>query len=452
MKPRDLQPSVSVISAPQLRQFAKSSASLSIVDQCLASATNFLTGMLIARAAGVEEFGLYFLGFTTVWIVLELQSALVTTPYLVFAPRLSGSEATRYAGSIRTHQLGLSVVGAALAGFGALLASIATGWLPDGVGAVFLALIVALPCLMLRDFARRVCFARKRMATALLIDGGVFMIQILGLAVLASNETLNATSAYCVIAVATLLPAVAWLYSERASFSPGPWRDDLRRNLQLGGWVFASGLLWAVSSNIYPWLVAGTKGSAAAGIWGACMQLLAIANIPMLGTQNFLGPKLATLYAEEGVASLRRLALRSSALFGAAVFFVATVLWLFADLILRLVYGEEFQGNADVVLLLVLNLATVAAAFPLSRGLFALERARADFLVNLVPVTLLFAAGIPLIHSHGVVGGAVGLFLSGGAALVVRLLVFAAVSRSQAPHRRADRGAGGDDGSDDGPT
>lgn len=406
-------------------------ATLSVADQCVSSATNFLTSILIARACGKEELGLYVLGFTTALIVLELQSTLVTTPYLVFAPRLQGDERARYSGSILLHQLGLGLVGVALAGVGAWLASTSPSWLPAGIGTVFFVLMAALPCMMFRDFVRRVCFARQQMKSALLVDIAVFVLQISALGFLAFDESLSAAKAYGVIAASTLVPAALWCYLARDSFQAGPWRQDLQRNLQLGGWLFASGLLWAISANIYPWLLADAEGTGAAGVWGACLQLLALANIPLLGTQNFLGPKLTHLYVAEGMPALRRFALRTSVLFGGAILLVALALWALADFALGLVYGADFRGNATTVLFLVLHLATVAAAFPLSRGLFAIERAGADFAVNLVPVTLLFAVGIPLIHSHGLVGGALGLFISGAAAVVVRAVVFLAISRSR---------------------
>ena len=59
-----------------------------LADQGVSSATNFLTGVIIARACSKEELGLYMLGFSLVLFVTDLQTSLISTPYMVYAPRL----------------------------------------------------------------------------------------------------------------------------------------------------------------------------------------------------------------------------------------------------------------------------------------------------------------------------------------------------------------------------
>ena len=78
---------------------------LSLADQAVASITNFVTGVIIARATSKEEFGLYMLGFTLIMLMTDLQTSLIATPYMVYAPRLKGTEQALYAGSTLIHQL-----------------------------------------------------------------------------------------------------------------------------------------------------------------------------------------------------------------------------------------------------------------------------------------------------------------------------------------------------------
>src|SRR5664280_807115 len=54
---------------------------ISLADQAVASATNFLTGIIIARACSKEELGLYMLGFSLVVFVTDMQTSLIATPY-----------------------------------------------------------------------------------------------------------------------------------------------------------------------------------------------------------------------------------------------------------------------------------------------------------------------------------------------------------------------------------
>jgi len=63
---------------------------ISLADQAVASATNFATGIIIARACSKEELGLYMLGFSLIFLMTDFQTSLITTPYMVYAPRLKG--------------------------------------------------------------------------------------------------------------------------------------------------------------------------------------------------------------------------------------------------------------------------------------------------------------------------------------------------------------------------
>jgi len=67
---------------------------LSLGDQAVASITNFATGVIIARASSKEQFGLYMLGFTLILLVTDLQTSLIATPYMVYAPRQGKSTCT----------------------------------------------------------------------------------------------------------------------------------------------------------------------------------------------------------------------------------------------------------------------------------------------------------------------------------------------------------------------
>ena len=78
---------------------------LSLADQAVASATNFLTGIIIGRAGSKEELGLYILGLSLILFMTDLQTSLITTPYMVYAPRLKGKAHALYTGSTLIHQL-----------------------------------------------------------------------------------------------------------------------------------------------------------------------------------------------------------------------------------------------------------------------------------------------------------------------------------------------------------
>ncbi len=190
-----------------------------------------------------------------------------------------------------------------------------------------------------------------------------------------------------------------------------------------------SALLWAVSMNLYPWFLTLFQGTAAAGIWGACLGVLAVVNIPMMAMQNFLGPKIANLYAEEGMPALRSFTFRSSALFFLVMSGMCSVLYLLGGPLLIFIYGDKYSGNGYVVFILALGLVAAGVAFSYSRALFALERADVDFKVNFIPLFILFSIGLWWVRTHGPLGAAYGLLLANVSASAVRCAAFAILSR-----------------------
>lgn len=403
----------------------------SLADQGISSATNFLTGVIIARACSKEELGLYMLGFSLILLTGDLQTSLIATPYMIYAPRLKGDAHGLYTGSTLIHQLALSLlIVIALVGGGFAVSS---GVGPRGLGPVLWALVAVITFIMLRDYVRRVCFARLQMKTALLVDCAVGVLQIGGLLLLAYFHLLSASRVYWLVGAACGLAAIGWLVinDKSLALSTDHAISDFRRNWSFGKWVFLSGLVWAIAMNLYPWLLAAFRDTASAGVWTACLGAVAIGNPAVLGAQNFLGPKIAHVYAERGGSPLRRFVLRASVYFSIPMLLFALAMTFFGDRLTSLLYGLKYAGNGLAVTILAFNLAVSVVMFSFSRCLFVINRAGVDFLVNLVALFIMLTLGLWLVRSYGVAGAAFGLLIANTTASGVRYVVFQILLRSE---------------------
>ncbi len=403
--------------------------SFTLANQGVVSATNFLTSVAIGRFCTKDQFGLYMLGYSIVLFVLDLQISLISTPYMIYSPRLKGKKLHLYSGSSLLHQIILSLaLMTFLAAWGGVL-SLGIG--PSGLAPIIWSLMVVIGFIMLREFVRRICFADLRMEIALFFDFCVALIQISGLLVLAHYHLLAATQAFWVIGGACGLAGVAWLFLNRKTFivCTSQALSDFKINWTFGKWVFASGILWAVSMNLYPWFLTFFHGTASAGEWGACLGVLALINVPLAGIQNFIGPKISNVYAKNGVSALRGFAFKTSILVGSIMSTLCCMLYLFGDPLMVFLYGTKYTGNGTVVFVLALSMVAASLAFAFSRALFVLERADIDFKVNIVPLVVLFTFGIWFVRSYGPLGAAYGLLLANIAATVVRFASFAIISR-----------------------
>ncbi|MFH1931754.1 MAG: oligosaccharide flippase family protein [Pseudomonadota bacterium] len=404
-----------------------------LADQSVVSATNFLTGVIVGRACTKEEFGLYMLGLTIVFFLVGIQTSLISTPYMLFSPHLKGSSHSQYTGSTLIHQFALSALAIFAMGVTGLVLSFGVG--PQGLAPVVWTLVVVVSFIMLKSYVRQICFAVLKMKTAFLIDSCVAIVQVSFIYLLSYLGLLSASLVYWVVGIASGIIAIVWIISNQKAFTirANHVISDFMRNWSSGKWVSASGLLWIISLNLYPWILVGFHGTDSAGVWAACLGIVALLNPLLLGGQNLLGPTIAHFYVEEGPIRMCRLILKASLFFSVPMMFFCTVLWAFGDPLVVLVYGDKYAGNGLLVTILALNLLLTAATFSFSRGLLIMKRADIDFAVNLAGLIILLTLGLWLVKAFGPLGAAYGLLVIRIVALVLMstILIRLAASMSR---------------------
>jgi len=214
-----------------------------------------------------------------------------------------------------------------------------------------------------------------------------------------------------IVGISSFLGSLGWLVYSRKDFIFGIREaiSDFWGNWSFGKWVFGSGLLSAVCMNLYPWILTFFHGTGSTGVWAACFGVVALGNPVVLGVQNFLGPRIAHVYAKSGYSVLRKFVYRESVFFVIIIAPLCLVLIFFGGPLVALFYGEKYSGNGLVVTVLAANLLISAVSFSFSRALFVMNRANVDFAVNLIILVVLLTLGVWLVASYGPLGVAFGL-------------------------------------------
>ena len=292
-----------------LRAMGKGAAT--IVDQAVASATNFAASVIIGRACSKDELGFYMLGFSIMLFGAGVQQALILSPYIVFSARRAGIELRRYTGSSLIHQLGLCSATALVLVLVSVALSFVNG--SERLATIVWVLAAVMPLILLREFARQVSFARLQVGVALLLDCCVFVVQMGGLLLLAHFGALSSSRAYWLIGGACGVTSLVWLVWSRHAFafSLDQVLPDLQQNWRLARWLFGSSVGRAGSSQMYPWILTAFHGAAATGVLAACRGILFAANPFLIGLQNFLSPKFAHEFHENGSDGLYRATVRA---------------------------------------------------------------------------------------------------------------------------------------------
>lgn len=408
-----------------IRRLVARHETLALVDQGVVSLKNFLASIIIARACTREQFGLYVLGLTIVALLVDLQASLISTPYTVYGPRLDGHDHARYTGSTFIHQMVLALIAvvALLAASGVMAFTRARD---TGVATVLVVLAVILAAPLMQDYLRRLSFAVLELKSAVIADIAVAVVQIGLLSTIAVRAPIKPTTAYVVLALASLAGILSWRVASRVRFhlSSAHAGTDLRLALRTGKWILISGVLWTLGMNLYPWLLASFHGTAATATWAACFAAAAFAGPVITGIGNVVGPRLSLALATGGTAALRRATLSSTYLLGGAMLPFVIGAALFGSRVVALAYGDKYAGSGAVVLLLMANSFFTAVGLPYSRGLFAIERADLDVLSNLIALVVMVTAGIWLVRAFGVTGAALGLAVGGFGACAARVFLF----------------------------
>ena len=260
-----------------------------------------------------------------------------------------------------------------------LLWGVAAGLVLSSLGIVPRALLV-----------RRMEFRRVTLATSLAVVGAA----VAGGYGLARHGVLGV--AWGFLAFASLNSLAVWI---GAAFRPAarPRASEVAPLLRFGGSAFGATAGDRLAQQLERFLIAGFLGPGSLGIFALARSLIRDPLRRLMSVfDDILFPGLAQLQGEPARARRYYLtALRYElAIFGPAVVFIA----VFADALVRLLYGPDWQGAAIIAQLLALQTWRTITSH--SIGAVFLSQGRPDvrlrwvvISIGLVPVT--FAAGRP---------------------------------------------------------
>lgn len=409
----------------------------SVLDQGVVSGASFVTAVIIGRLGSREELGIYALALSLVRFVSGVQSELVCSPYIVFNVHRKGEALAAYTGSSLLHHLVLSSLWVAALVVLATVLSLGVG--PGGLAPVAWTLAAVLPFLVLRDYLRQLSLTHLRVTAALVLDVCVTVLQLGGLLILAFCQRLSVSGAFAVAGSACALACLGWLLIARQPLRlvPAQVGADWKQNWSFSRWTLAGFLVGTSTPYFMPWILALTHGEAATGVLAACATLVNFASTYVMGMINVVSPRAVAAYAREGADGLRTVMRRTVILFVLTVGPFCLFIIASGDLSVRLLYGNKYAGCGVVLALLALNALANSLSITAGNGLWALGRARANFLADVCALLVTWSVLLSTVGPLGAVGAALALLagaVSGAVArtvILLRLLAAARVSPDQ---------------------
>jgi O-antigen/teichoic acid export membrane protein len=401
-----------------------------VADRVLLGAATFLTGVLVGRSGTPQEFGAYTLGMTIVFFAIAVQESLLAAPYTVHSREFADEAQRRYLGSVFVHLIILSATLAA-----ALLAAAAVCYSDVSCTAsdVLLTLGLVIPAVLVREFARRIDYADLHPRNALLLSGGVSALQLIMTFALFAAGRLHAASALAAVGVASSAGAAAWLftYLKRMEFDARDVRPAFRKNVTLGGWIFATQLSEMARIQTLPWLLAAIVDTAAAGLYAACYAISSLASPLIMAVSNIVVPQIAYQFQDGGPAAVQRFVRRTTTWLTAALAGYALALAAMSGFIVQWVYGDRYSDTSHALVVMAAAQVLVALNLPASRALMVLKRADLAFWSQLAGVAPTAVLAPVLIYWYGPVGAAYALLVGAAVKVVTTHGPYRAVLRCE---------------------
>jgi O-antigen/teichoic acid export membrane protein len=293
------------------------------------------------------------------------------------------------------------------------------GWLQ--AAAVSAVLAVAMPCILLREFARRVVYADFRPLAALAISSAVSILQLGFMAGLYWANRVTAATTFAAMGASSLIGGGAWLCANRASLKfAGRSGDWLREHWLLGRWLLAGQASEVLRIQMLPWLLAMAADQTTVGIYAACAFVAALPTPLQVGISHLIVPQLAHVDRRGGLVATDRLVRQASLWLSAAMIAYAAAVYMVSERVVPWIYGDQFHNTQHCLMVLVMSWAIAGTALPVARALLVLKLPDRGFWANLAGIIANLALGMPFVMRWGATGAAysalIGSVLAAGLA------------------------------------
>jgi len=405
--------------------------SFALADQVLISGTNFVTGVLTARALDQAEFGAFSVIYAGLLFANILQSTLITQPHNVLGATRSGDDYRRYTSSTAAAQLGIVAILALLL-LPLTIVALLRGW---ATAPMLVAVIPAVVFWQLQEFVRRVLYTEQRYSRAFANDLIGYGGQTVALIVMYASFKLRGTPFTGAMALYTLAGAsavaaiVGAIQLRRDLIARLDWKH-IRENWNFGAWLAGGELMgWCSSLHMQVWWAALLLGTAASANLRAAMILFGPARVISFFLSTVLPTKFAKALSAGGADALH--AKLKFVYFGLipTVGAYCLLLVVFPRQVLWLIYGDRYVADASAIT--VLMLYSVAAflnymQLVMSAALTASRKTHHIFIGSLAGCVVALIMSPLLIKQFGSSGGILSMIAT---TLVVGVLFTSAYFR-----------------------
>lgn len=379
-----------------------------LFDQVMVSGVNFLTGILIARYLGLEEYGRFALAWMAVLFFNSFQQAGIIAPMMIFGPQQTIEEEPGYYGAVVLQQLAWSLLCFVFLWIGVVLSELVVPqW---GIQDLGLPLAIALLAWQLQDFLRRYYFVRNQGKLAFINDAISYLGQLVVLAALfrwGRVETAGVlwlialTSVVAVLAGACTMGPLRFSYKHLRIVATHHWGNSK--------WLVGSALIQWTSGNFFVVSLGAIAGAGPVGALRAAQNIMGVTHILFQALENVVPSGAARALRANGHKSLSAYLWQVGGLCTGATALFCLLIALAPDWFFALFYGDSYSGYGYLLWWFTPIYLLISIGLPLRAGLRAMNNTRPIFVAYVLMTVFTLLSALPIIEVYGISGAMMGI-------------------------------------------
>ncbi|MBS0182874.1 MAG: hypothetical protein JSS39_10770 [Nitrospira sp.] len=375
----------------------------SIISQAVVSGSNFVGGIIVAKATGISDFGIYSLIAMTVLALQGIQQALIIGP-MMFLSEVGEDNQDRF-----SRYFSLQVIFSAPLAISAAVAI--EIFLHQWSVSQVLGIVGVIFFLQVQEFLRMRFYIDLKAGKVLALDITNHGLRLTLLLFLWWFEFLSVSFAFLVMAFAggvTCLRVV-----RNVTLQPFQICADVaRRSFRYGRWLLLESLAYYLSIPLYLYLSSVLLSYEATGGLSAVISLLNLPNVLVLGVMNLAVPMAQRKLLNEGYEAWRFQLISTGTMVIVTSICVCGAISSAGSSLLGIVYGSEFEKYGDLLPIVGVCYCFLAVNTVLAAAFRTAHAPQVGAVTKLWSSVITLSVAYPLIILWGVEGAAAGLVVT----------------------------------------
>lgn len=324
---------------------------VSIIDQGIISAVNFLHIWLVARYTEAGVFSAYVLAFGAGLMMLRIHAAVVSMPLSISSrvPLQHRNEMLSWYHGLHLYSLGVTL----------LLGFIAIYWIAEWLNLPapkfdFVIISIVITLNLTCEYIRRIMlnYYSKWLSVTFNAIYGILLVCGIGVSLYCYGKNVNVTNLYMGFSAAIIFGNIIWIIliiMNRIEYPSGnACIDHVRKE---GGVILNNISQWGSGQGIY-YLLMTLSNEKSVAILAVLRNLFGPLNIFLLSLEGFLPKLFASSYMLGGSKLLHSKVVKEFIVIILAAVILLFVALMYGEIIIGIMYGDDYVNDINEIMIM----------------------------------------------------------------------------------------------------